>query len=104
MGYFIKPKITLTGYNVQYVDLREPKPRATHSEIFVLDAGTIDAASCVGMDVPELIKQRYERGGYHVCTVERVKCKRHATISLQDLWQQEKAPCTPADQSDVQEA
>lgn len=29
--------ITLTGYAVQYVDLREPKPRQIQAEIFPID-------------------------------------------------------------------
>lgn len=106
MSYYIRPHITLSGYDVKYVDMREPKPRSVYVETFVLDTDTIAAAGRVGLEIPELIRQRYERGGYHVLTVEKVKGKRQPTLDLQALWlyaEKEKTPCINADQSPMQE-
>ena len=86
MSYYITPAVIMTGYKVQYVDLRQEKPRDIHTEIFVLDACTIGALSRTGQAVPDFIRRRYEMGGYLVFTVEREGSRRQASLDLQDLW------------------
>ena len=86
MSYYITPAMIMTGYKVQYVDLRQEKPRDVHTEIFVLDACTIGALARVGQAVPDFIRRRYELGGYHVISVERESARRQAALDLQALW------------------
>lgn len=86
MSYHITPVMMLTAYRVQYVDMREPKPRTIHTEVYVLDAGTIGALSHTGQAVPDFIRRRYETGGYMVITVEREPGRRQIPLDLQALW------------------
>lgn len=81
-------KITITGYLVKYVDLREPKPRTIHEEVYVMDKDALDALNLLGLDVADFIKKRYERGGYRVISAERITPKRVAEIDLCKLWEQ----------------
>lgn len=86
MSYQYKPTITMTGYEVRYVDMREDKPRAVYTEVFPLDKATIEAVRAVGLDVPAFISGRYERGGYHVISVDKLPAKRQASIDLLAAW------------------
>lgn len=94
-------RITITGYLVRYADLREPKPRTIHEDVYTLDKAGIEALGLLGMNVADFITARYERGGYHVTSVERINHKRVAVIDLCQLWEQtvpaaiEEAPATP---------
>ncbi len=81
-------KITLTGYLVKYVDLREPKPRTQYEVVNPIDRDALAALGLLGLDVSEYITARYTRGGYHVISVERLTPKRTAIIDLQQLWEQ----------------
>ena len=76
----------MTGYLVRYVDLREAKPRAAH-EIYVIDKDALAALGLLGLNVADFITARYERGGYHVISVERIPQKRTAEINLLKVWQ-----------------
>lgn len=89
-------KITLTGYMVKYADLREPKPRTIHEEVYTLDKDGVDALALMGLNVADFITARYERGGYHVTSVERITPKRVITLNLCQLW-------TEAAQSAIEE-
>ena len=89
-------KITITGYRVRYADLREPKPRTIHEEIYAMDRDGVDALTLLGQNVTDFITARYERGGYHVTSVERIMPKRVAMLDLQQLWEQT-APAATAD-------
>ena len=40
-------RITITGYLVRYVDLREPKPRNIHEKVYALDKDGTEAYSRV---------------------------------------------------------
>ena len=86
MSYYITPVMVLTGYKVEYVDMRETKPRTVHTEIFVLDACTIGALARIDQTVPDYIRRRYEMGGYLVFTVEREGSRRQVSLDLQALW------------------
>lgn len=82
----LKP-ITLTGYVVRFVDLREPKPRKIQEETFALDRDTLAALALLGLDVADFIEAKYARGGYHVTGVERIHGLRAAEIDLCMLWE-----------------
>ena len=81
-------RITLTGYLVRYVDLSEPKPRNIHEKVYALDKDGAEALSLLGLNVADFITSRYERGGYHVTSVERINPKQVAAIDLCQLWEQ----------------
>lgn len=89
-------KITITGYLVKYADLREPKPRTICEDIYTLDKADMDALALMGLNVADFITARYERGGYHVTSVERITPKRVAEIDLCQLWEQFTTEETPA--------
>ena len=80
-------QISMTGYLVRYVDLREAKPRAAHESVYVLDKDAMAALGLMGLNVLDFITARYERGGYHVISVERIPQKRTAEINLLKVWQ-----------------
>ena len=87
-------KITITGYTVKYADLREPKPRTIREEVYTLDKDGVDALSIMGLNVADFITARYERGGYHVISVERISARRMVTVDLLQLWEQMAPPAT----------
>lgn len=82
----------LTGYRVQYVDLRESKPRTIHEEIHVADSEWIDACGVLCVSPPDRIKDWYEVGGYKVISIEKVKPKRTTVLDLRQLWEQAELP------------
>lgn len=80
-------QISMTGYLVRYVDLREAKPRNAHESVHVMDKDAMTALGLLGLNVADFITYRYERGGYHVISVERIPQKRTAEINLLKVWQ-----------------
>lgn len=44
----LEKRITLTAYEVEYIDNREPKPRTIHWEQIVLDGGRLSALARLG--------------------------------------------------------
>ena len=85
-------KIVLTGYRVQFVDLREPKPRTPKEAVHVMDRQWLDALALTGQIAAENIRQQYERAGYKVFSVEPIKPKRVVEINLCQLWELADAP------------
>ena len=81
----LKP-ITLTGYVVRFVDLREAKPRKVQEETFALDKDTLAALALLGLDVADFIEAKYSRGGYHVTGLERIHGRRTVGLDLSKLW------------------
>ena len=81
-------QISMTGFLVRYVDLREPKPRTTHEDVYVLDKDALAALGLLGLNVLDFITTRFERGGYHVIGIAPAKPKRVAEIDLRRLWEQ----------------
>lgn len=79
-------KITITGYTIKYADLREPKPRPIHEEVYTIDKDGLDALGLLGIGAADFITSRYERGGYHVVSVERITPKRVVAVDLKQLW------------------
>ena len=80
--------ISMTGYLVRYVDLREPKPRAIHESVYVMEKDALAALVLMGLNVLEFITTRFQRGGYLVIGIESAKPKRVAEIDLCQLWEQ----------------
>lgn len=80
--------ITLTGFAIQYVDLREPKPRQIQTEVFPIDEDFKKAVALLGLDLPDVIRQKYAARGFHCTAVERIPGKRLAAVNLQELWEQ----------------
>lgn len=79
-------ELTLTGYQIRYADLREPKPRTIHDEVCVLDRDSLDALGQLRLSVADFIAARYERGGYHVISLERIAPRRVAKLDLHQIW------------------
>ena len=89
-----RKQLILTGYRVQFVDLRELKPRTIHEEVYTLDKDGVDALALMGLNVADFITARYERGGYHVTSVERITPKRVIMLDLCQLWTEAAPPAT----------
>ena len=89
-------QISMTGYLVRYVDLREAKPRAAHEDVYVLDKDALAALGLLGLNVADFITARYERGGNHVIGVECVPNNRAVEINLLKFWQNA-SPETPGE-------
>lgn len=79
-------RITLTGYKVRYADLRELKPRKLREDVYTMDKEMSGALALLGLDVVDMIAARYERGGYHVASVERIPARRLVNLDLSQLW------------------
>lgn len=81
-----RKQLVLTGYRVQFVDLREPKPRTPQEQIHVADRQWLDAMSLTGHNVADSIKSRYEKAGYMVFSVQAIRPKRVVELDLCQLW------------------
>jgi len=86
-----KKEIVLTGYRVQYIDLREPKPRQPREEIHVVDRQWLDALALIGQTATGNIQHQYEQAGYKVFSVEPIKPKRVFKLDLCQLWESAEA-------------
>ena len=89
-------RLVLTGYQVQYVDLREQKPRQIHEETYIVDKDWLDAAALLGRNVIDAIRERYESIGYRAFSIEKIHGKQVVSLNLQQLWS-EAAHATPTD-------
>ena len=81
-------KISMTGFLVRHIDLREPKPRSVKEDVYVMDKDALAALGLMGLNVLDFIITRYERGGYHVISIAPAKPKRVAEIDLCQLWKE----------------
>lgn len=89
----LEKRITLTAYEVEYIDTREPKPRTIHREQIVLDGGRLSALARLGQTPAAFIAQQYEAVGFRVASLHRGESI-EARIDLPALWaevQKEKA-------------
>ena len=86
--------ISMTGFLVRYVDLREPKPRTVHENVYVMDKDALAALGLMGLNVLDYITSRCESGGYHVIGIAPAKPKRVAEIDLCQLWERFTQPAT----------
>lgn len=80
--------LVLSGFRVQYVDLRQPKPRTPQNLIHVVDRQWLDAMGLVGRNVADHIMSLYEKEGYKVFTIEPLKPKRVVELDLCRLWEE----------------
>ena len=93
-------QISMTGYLVRYVDLREPKPRTVHESVYVMDKDALAALGLLGLNVLDYITSRYEHGGYHVIGIAPAKPKRVAEVDLCQLWEQSAPTATEEQEAD----
>ncbi|MBM6717921.1 hypothetical protein H6B15_14780 [Gemmiger formicilis] len=77
--------ITLTAYEVEYIDQRQPKPRTVHRETVVLDGDRLAALEGLGMRPTGYLTQQFERSGYTVATIRRGETI-NAHVDLSELW------------------
>lgn len=104
-----RKQLVLTGYRVQFVDLREPKPRTPQEKIHVADNQWLYAMGLTGQNVIANIQEQYERAGYKVFAVEPIKPKRVVELDLCQLWSEaeppisEEAPATNMTEEDAAE-
>ncbi|MFQ7015153.1 MAG: hypothetical protein ACLRRU_12830 [Faecalibacterium sp.] len=61
----LEKRITLHTFDVEYIDQREPKPRAVHHELCVLDGGRVSALERLGQSPASWICQQYARRGLY---------------------------------------
>lgn len=94
-------QLVLTGYRVQFVDLREPKPRTPQEQIHVVDRQWLDAMGLVGRNVADHIKSLYEKEGYRVFAIEPLKPKRVVDLDLFQLWNETEATVSGDDEGGV---
>ena len=78
--------INMTAYTVEYIDQREPKPRAVHAQTVVLDGGKISALNRLDMRPAGRITQQFERDGYTVASIHKGETIA-ARVDLAELWQ-----------------
>ena len=52
-----------------------------------MDKDAMTTLGLMGLNVLDFITARYERGGYHVISVERIQQKRTAEFDLLKVWQ-----------------
>ena len=93
-------RISMTGFLVRYVDLREAKPRTAHESVHVMDKDAMTALGLMGLNVLDYITTSYERGGYHVIGIAPAKPKRVAEIDLCQLWEQSAQSATVEKEAD----
>lgn len=87
-----RKELVLSGFRVQYVDLREPKPRTPKEVIQVVDKAWLDALGLLGQNITGNIRDQYERVGYKVFSVEPIKPKKVVELDLCQLWEEAKPP------------
>lgn len=85
-------KLALSAYLVKYHDLREPKPRTIHEELYIVDEDGKKAMELLGVELTGFIKTRYERGGYFCRSVEKVG-SRCAYVDLAQAWEIAEETC-----------
>lgn len=91
-----RKEIVLTGYRVQYIDLREPKPRTPKEAVHVMDRKWLDALALTGQSATGNIRDQYEQAGYKVFSVEVIKPKRRVELDLCQLLEAAEPPATEA--------
>lgn len=80
--------IRLTGYSVEYVDLREAKSREHKFKIMVYDCEMLRALELLGQNVTDHIEERFAKGGYKVIAIRKVRST-SAAIDLKSVYSAE---------------
>ena len=90
-GYTLKctKKIIITAYKVQFVDLREEKPRTPKEEIYTIDKDWADAMGLLHQDITDAIRTRYEHAGYKAFSIEKITPKCEVTLDLNKLYKEQ---------------
>lgn len=81
----LEKTITLTAYEVEYIDRRQPKPRTVHWKTVVIDDGKLSALEHLGLRPAGYISQQFERSGYTVAMIRRGETI-NAHVDLKELW------------------
>lgn len=81
----LEKRITLHTFDVEYIDQREPKPRAVHHELCVLDGGRVSALERLGQSPASWICQQYARQGFTVGAVHKSE-RLTANVDTVTLW------------------
>lgn len=81
----LEKRITLHTFDVEYIDQREPKPRAVHHELCVLDGGRVSALERLGQSPASWICQQYARQGFTVGAVHKGE-RMTANVDTATLW------------------
>lgn len=81
----LEKRITLTAYEVEYIDTREPKPHTIHWEQIVLDGGRLSALARLGQTPAAFIAQQYEAAGFRMSSIHRGETI-EARVDLPALW------------------
>lgn len=68
--------VTLIGYEVEYFDLREARPRERQRAVKVYDAECIRAAEVLKGNIDQYITDNFAAKGYYVTEIRRQKAKR----------------------------
>lgn len=77
--------ITLTAYEVEYIDQRQEKPRTVHRKAVVMDGDRLAALESLGMRPAGYISQQFEHSGYTLATIRRGETI-NAHVDLTELW------------------
>ena len=77
--------ITLTAYEVEYIDQRQEKPRTVHRGTVVLDGDRLAALERLGIRPAGYVSQQFERSGYTVATIRRGETI-NTHVDLSELW------------------
>ena len=88
-------RIILTGYTVQYVDLRASKPRPVTTEVFPLDEECKAALNLLGRNVLDYIREKYENRGFHCIEVAKIPGKQIRYVDYRMLWEASGGENTP---------
>lgn len=78
-------EINLTAYAVEYVDMRDEKPKVHHTERFVIDGGRISSLRRLGLGVRGFIVQRYAAEGFGVVSMQK-EAELTGSVDLSALW------------------
>lgn len=81
-----KKELVLTGFEVQFVDVRQVKPRTPQKEIYTVDREFMEALGMVHLEITDVIRSRYEKLGYKVFSVSKISPKRVVTLDLNRLF------------------
>ena len=81
----LEKRITLHTFDVEYIDQRDPKPRAVHLELCVLDGGRVSALERLGQSPASWICQQYARLGFTVGAVHKGE-RLTANVDTATLW------------------
>lgn len=83
----LEHRVNLTAFEVEYIDTREPKPRAVHWEQVVLDGNRLGALARLGQTPASFICHEYEAAGFRVSTIRRGGTV-EADVDLSELWKE----------------